>query len=75
LEAIGRLTGGIAQDFNDLLTLVLGSLQLLRKRLPPGDQRAAGLLDNAIQGRREHGALLTPAPACLLAAPGPKPGG
>jgi PAS domain S-box-containing protein len=34
MEAIGQLTGGIAHDFNNLLAAVLGSLQLLRKRLP-----------------------------------------
>ena len=33
LEAIGQLTGGIAHDFNNLLMAVLGSLELLRKRL------------------------------------------
>ena len=34
MEAIGQLTGGIAHDFNNLLMAVLGSLELLRKRLP-----------------------------------------
>ena len=34
VEAIGNLTGGIAHDFNNLLMAVLGSLELLRKRLP-----------------------------------------
>ncbi len=58
MEAVGQLTGGIAHDFNNLLTAVLGSLSLLRKRLPPGDDRAARLLDNARQGA-ERGAALT----------------
>ena len=39
MEAIGQLTGGIAHDFNNLLAAVLGSLELLRKRLP-SDKRA-----------------------------------
>ena len=34
MEAIGQLTGGIAHDFNNLLMAVLGSLELMRKRLP-----------------------------------------
>jgi signal transduction histidine kinase len=58
MEAVGQLTGGIAHDFNNLLTAVLGSLELLRKRLPPGDERALRLLNNAVQGG-ERGASLT----------------
>jgi len=58
MEALGQLTGGIAHDFNNLLMVVLGSLALLRKRLPPGDARAARLLDNAMQGA-DRGAALT----------------
>ena len=34
MDAIGQLTGGIAHDFNNLLMAVLGSLELVRKRLP-----------------------------------------
>ncbi|WP_207802793.1 ATP-binding protein [Roseicella frigidaeris] len=58
MEAVGQLTGGIAHDFNNLLTAVLGSLALLRKHLPPGDERMARLLDNAWQGA-QRGAALT----------------
>jgi signal transduction histidine kinase len=57
LDTIGQLTGGIAHDFNNLLMAVLGSLQLLRKRLPD-DPKALQLLDNAMQGA-ERGAALT----------------
>ncbi|WP_426043425.1 PAS domain S-box protein [Caulobacter sp. DWR3-1-2] len=57
LEAIGQLTGGLAHDFNNLLMAVLGSLELVRKRLPV-DPRITPLIDNAIQGA-ERGAALT----------------
>jgi PAS domain S-box-containing protein len=57
LEAIGQLTGGIAHDFNNLLMTVLGSLEMLRKRLPE-DPRSMALLDNATQGA-QRGATLT----------------
>ncbi|MET7245242.1 MHYT domain-containing protein [Methylobacterium sp. EM32] len=57
MEAVGQLTGGVAHDFNNLLMAVLGSLELLRKRLPD-DPRMLRLLDNAVQGA-ERGAALT----------------
>jgi PAS domain S-box-containing protein len=57
MEAIGQLTGGIAHDFNNLLMAVLGSLDLMRKRLPD-DPRLRVLLENAIQGA-QRGSLLT----------------
>src|SRR3954467_5372837 len=57
IDTIGQLTGGVAHDFNNLLMAVLGSLELLQKRLPD-DPRAKRLLDNAVQGA-ERGAALT----------------
>jgi PAS domain S-box-containing protein len=57
MDAVGQLTGGVAHDFNNLLMAVLGSLELLRKRLPD-DAKMMRLLDNAIQGA-QRGAGLT----------------
>jgi PAS domain S-box-containing protein len=57
MEAIGQLTGGLAHDFNNLLMAVLGSLELLRKRIPAQSQQLR-LLDNAILGAK-RGAILT----------------
>jgi len=57
MEAIGQLTGGLAHDFNNLLMAVLGSLELLKKRMSPDTQQAR-LLDNAILGAK-RGATLT----------------
>ena len=57
MEAIGQLTGGVAHDFNNLLMAVLGSLEILKKRLP-NDPSLVSLVDNAIQGA-ERGAALT----------------
>jgi len=57
MDAVGQLTGGIAHDFNNLLMAVLGSLELLRKRLP-ADPKMMRLVDNAIQGA-QRGAGLT----------------
>jgi PAS domain S-box-containing protein len=57
MEAIGQLTGGVAHDFNNLLMAVLGSLQLVRKRMP-SDEKITTLVDNAILGA-ERGVTLT----------------
>jgi PAS domain S-box-containing protein len=57
LEAIGQLTGGIAHDFNNLLMVVIGSLELMRKRLPD-DPKLVTLLENALSGA-QRGATLT----------------
>lgn len=57
MDAVGQLTGGVAHDFNNLLMAVLGSLELLRKRLP-ADPKMMRLVDNAIQGA-QRGAGLT----------------
>jgi PAS domain S-box-containing protein len=57
LESIGQLTGGMAHDFNNLLMAILGSLELVKKRLPK-DPHVDRLIANAIQGA-ERGASLT----------------
>ena len=57
MEAIGQLTGGVAHDFNNLLMAVLGSLELMRKRLPD-DPKLLALLENAVEGA-QRGSTLT----------------
>ena len=57
MDAVGQLTGGVAHDFNNLLMAVLGSLELLRKRLPD-DPKMLRLADNAMQAA-QRGAGLT----------------
>ncbi len=57
MESIGQLTGGVAHDFNNLLAVILGSLALLKKRLPD-EPRTSRLLEGAIQGA-ERGTTLT----------------
>ncbi|MES2750723.1 MAG: PAS domain S-box protein [Pseudomonadota bacterium] len=57
MDAIGQLTGGIAHDFNNLLMAILGSLELVGKRLPE-DPKITPLIDNATQAA-QRGAALT----------------
>jgi len=56
IEAIGQLSGGIAHDFNNLLMAILGSLDLLRKRVPD-DPNILRLVDNATRGALRGSAL------------------
>jgi signal transduction histidine kinase/ActR/RegA family two-component response regulator len=57
MESLGQLTGGVAHDFNNLLMVILGNLELLRRRVPD-DPRVIRLIDGAVQGA-ERGATLT----------------
>ena len=58
LEAIGQLTGGVAHDFNNLLMVILSSLTLARRRLPPDQNGVLRLLHNAAKAAR-RGVSLT----------------
>jgi PAS domain S-box-containing protein len=57
METVGQLTGGIAHDFNNLLAVVLGNLDLARKRLPD-DPKLRQLIDNSLEAAK-RGASLT----------------
>lgn len=57
MDAVGQLTGGVAHDFNNLLAVILGNLELARRRVPD-DEKLARYLGNAIEGAR-RGAVLT----------------
>ena len=58
MEAVGQLTGGIAHDFNNILMVILGNLELLKLRLPEGDDHAVELIDETLRATR-HGQDLT----------------
>jgi signal transduction histidine kinase len=57
MEAIGQLTGGVAHDFNNILTAVLGGLEIVMRRLPE-NPNVTPLLQGAIQSA-QRGISLT----------------
>ena len=73
IEAIGRLAGGVAHDFNNVLTVVIGRCQLMLSRYQPDDpayqdldqieataQRAAGLTRQLLAFSRNQGSARQP---------------
>ena len=57
MDAVGQLTGGIAHDFNNMLAVVLGGVELAKRRLDDGRGDPARHLDSAMEGANRAAAL------------------
>jgi signal transduction histidine kinase/ActR/RegA family two-component response regulator len=57
MEAVGQLTGGIAHDFNNMLAVVVGGLDLARRKLTGRRREVEFHLDNAMEGATRAAAL------------------
>lgn len=57
MEAVGQLTGGVAHDFNNILQVIVGNLEVIR-RLTPGDaSRTLRSVELALNGARQASSL------------------
>ena len=58
MEALGQLTGGVAHDFNNMLQVIVGNLEILGRRLPEDAAQWRRSVANAMEGA-SRAALLT----------------
>jgi nitrogen-specific signal transduction histidine kinase len=59
MESVGRLTGGIAHDFNNMLAGIIGSLNLLQRRIAAGRLEDTARFIEAAQTSAQRAAALT----------------
>ncbi len=57
MEAVGKLAGGVAHDFNNMLTAIIGFATLAEEEAPPGSQNREWLAQ--IRRSGEHAAAVT----------------
>jgi signal transduction histidine kinase/ActR/RegA family two-component response regulator len=57
MEAVGQLTGGIAHDFNNMLAVVIGGLELARKRVVEQAAEASRHIESAMDGATRAASL------------------
>ena len=58
MEAIGRITGGVAHDFNNLITAIMGNLQFLKRRLLDGDtENGVSIIEKLMQASKRGAEL------------------
>ncbi|HVJ41827.1 MAG TPA: ATP-binding protein [Dongiaceae bacterium] len=57
LDAIGQLTGGLAHDFNNMLSIVIGSLSMMKRRMARGEFDIERYIDTALEGAQRAATL------------------
>ncbi|MGQ7359604.1 histidine kinase dimerization/phospho-acceptor domain-containing protein, partial [Streptococcus suis] len=59
MEAVGQLTGGLAHDFNNMLTGISGALEMMQVRIRQGRINDLDRYVSAAQGAAKRAAALT----------------
>ncbi|TZG29332.1 ATP-binding protein [Sphingomonas montanisoli] len=57
MEAVGQLTGGIAHDFNNMLAVVVGGLDMARRKFAQKSDETGQYLESAMEGADRASAL------------------
>ncbi len=58
MEIVGQLTGGLAHDFNNMLAIIIGSLNMMNRRIAPDQTKLRTYVAMAMEGA-ERAANLT----------------
>lgn len=57
MESLGQLTGGLAHDFNNMLAVIIGGLNLLQRRLAKGDTDVGRFVEAAMDAAKRAASL------------------